>query len=135
MSLNGVIVSLGAFDFQVTRTAAGTRVNGRYTPGAQSTFTITAGIEPTAGRELKDVPEGRRGDEIVTVYTDAQLIPEAPGVDPDVITYLGAEPEAIAMMGAGEPWTVIAVKTWPGLDGVHREAKVARAPSPAGVVP
>lgn len=135
MSLNGVIASLGAFTLQVTRTASGPRSNGRYNPGAQSTFTITGGVEPINGRELQDLPVGRRGDEILTVYTDAALIAEKPGVDPDVVRYLGADPDAIELLGFDEPWTVIAVPTWTGLGSAHREARIARAPSPQGVVP
>ena len=136
MSLNDVIASLGSISLQVTRTAAGTRTHGRYTPGATLTLTITAGVpEPIAGRQLMDLPEGRRGDEILMLYTETALVAEAPGIDPDVVAYLGADPDIIAAMGAGEPWTVIRVKTWPGLGGTHREAMIARAPSPAGVVP
>lgn len=137
MSLNGTIVSLGAVTLQVTRTAAGTRTLGRYTPGTTSTFPITAGVEPINGRQLMDVPEGRRGDEILTVYTDADLIAEraTPGVDPDVLRYTGTDPATVAMMGPGEPWTVIKVKTWQGFGETHREVQIARAPSPAGTVP
>lgn len=137
MSLNGTIVSLGAITLQVTRTAQGTRTLGRYTPGATSIFPITAGVEPINGRQLMDVPEGRRGDEILTVYTDADLIAEraTPGVDPDVLRYTGSDADVIAMMGPGEPWTVIKVKTWPGFGETHREVQIARAPSPAGTVP
>ncbi len=137
MSLNGAIISLGSVDLQVTRTAQGTRVNGRPVAGAQTTFPITAGVEPIAGRQLMDVPEGRRGDEILMLYTDADLVAEraTPGIDPDVVAYLGADPDIIAMMGPGELWTVIRVKTWPGFGETHREVQIARAPSPAGTVP
>lgn len=138
MSLNGAIVSLGSVTLQVTRTAQGTRTLGRYTPGAQTTFNITCGVpEPIDGRVLMDVPEGRRGDEILTVYTDADLVAEraTPGIDPDVVRYLGSDADMVAMMGPAEPWTVIRVKTWPGFGETHREVQIARAPSPQGVVP
>lgn len=137
MSLNGTITSLGAVTLQVTRTAAVPRVRGRDTPGAQTTFAITAGVEPIDGRQLMDVPEGRRGDEILTVYTDADLIAEraTPAFSPDVLSYTGTDPDIVAMMGPGEPWTVIKVKTWSGFGETHREVQIARAPSPQGVVP
>lgn len=135
MSLFGVIASLGALELEVTRTATGTRSHGRYVPGPTSSFRIHAGVEPISGRELRDLPEGRRGDEILMLYTEARLVAASPGIDPDVVRYLGADPDAIAMLGAGEPWTVIAVKTWSGFGEVHREVKIARAPSPAGAVP
>lgn len=137
MSLNDVIGDLGDIQLQVTRTAQGARVNGRYTPGTVTTFNITAGIEPISGRQLMDVPEGRRGDEIMMVYTDADLVAEraTPGIAPDVLRYTGSDPDTVAMLGPAEPWTVIRVKTWTGIDGTHREVQIARAPSPQGVVP
>lgn len=138
MSLNGVIISLGSVTLQVTRTAQGTRTLGRYVAGPTSTFDITCGVpEPIDGRALVDVPEGRRGDEILTVYTDVDLVAEraTPGIDPDVLRYLGSDADMIAMMGPAEPWTVIKVKTWPGFGETHREVQIARAPSPQGVVP
>lgn len=146
MSLNGAIVSLGAITLQVTRTAAGTRDRGRYTPGAVTTFPITAGVEPINGRQLMDVPEGRRGDEILKLFVDVALIAERPAatgvtaVDPDVVAYLGGDPEpvrsdVIALLGLNEPWTVIKVATWPGFGETHREVQIARAPSPQGTVP
>lgn len=135
MSLNDVIGNLGAITLQVTRTARGTRVSGRYTAGAQTTFNVVAGVEPVTGRQLMDLPEGRRGDEIMMLYVDVALFTESPATDPDVVRYLGADPDTIAMLGAGEPWTVIKVSTWTGIDGTHREVQVARAPSPAGAVP
>ena len=136
MSLNGVITSLGSVTLQVTRTAQGTRTNGRYTPGAQTTFDVVCGVpEPVTGRELHDVPEGRRGDEVLKLFLATDLVAERPGIDPDVVRYLGADADMLTILGAGEPWTVIAVETWSGFGETHRETKIARAPSPAGVVP
>lgn len=135
MSLNGSISSLGAIELRLTRTQHGTRANGRYTAGTKATSTIAAGVQPLTGRQLMDVPEGRRGDEILMLYTDTALYTESPGTDPDVVAYMGSDPDTIAMMGAGEPWTVIRVKTWQGLGETHREVQIARAPSPAGAVP
>jgi hypothetical protein len=135
VSLADVIADLGAATYQVTRTAVGGRVNGRYAPGASTTFSIVAGIEAGSGRDLQDLPEGRRGDEVVTIFTATPLIAIRPGVDPDVIRYLGDDPDLIALVGAGEPWTVIKSAVLTGLDGAHCEAMACRAPSPAGVVP
>ncbi len=135
MSLSDVIASLGAFELEVTRTAAGARSHGRYVPGPATTFRIIAGVEPISGRELRDLPEGRRGDEVLMLFTEARLVAAKSGIDADVVRYLGNDPDVIEMLGAGEPWTVIAVKTPIGLGGAHREVKIARAPSPAGAVP
>lgn len=136
MSLNGTLISLGSVTLQVTRTAQGVRTNGRYAAGAATTFPITAGVpEPVSGRELKDLPEGRRGDEVLKLFVDVDLVAERPGIDPDTVAYAGADPDMITLLGAGEPWTVIKVDTWSGFGETHREAQIARAPSPAGQVP
>ena len=96
MSLNGVITSLGSVTLQVTRTAQGTRTNGRYTPGAQTTFDVVCGVpEPVTGRELHDVPEGRRGDEVLKLFLATDLVAERPGIDPDVVRYLGADADML----------------------------------------
>lgn len=139
MTLNGTLTSLGSVTLQVTRTTQGTRVHGRYTPGAETTFLITCGVpEPLTGRELKDMPEGRRGDEVLKLFVETALIAEQPGnpgVDPDTVAYLGADADMQAILGAGEPWTVIKVDTWSGFGETHREVSIARAPSPQGRVP
>lgn len=118
MSLNGVIVSLGTGTYTVTRTAAGTRVDGRYVPGATSTFPIDAGIEPATGRELEDLPTGRRGNETIKIFTDTQLVAEDVSEDPDVIAY------------RGELWTVVKASFWEGFGENHCEAMACRPPTP-----
>jgi hypothetical protein len=136
MSLNGTLTSLGSVDLRVTRTAQGTRQHGRYTPGPATTFSITCGTpEPVTGRELKDMPEGRRGDEILKLFASGELVAEKPGVDPDTVAYTGSDPDMLTIMGAAEEWTVIKVDTWTGFGETHREVSIARAPSPAGQVP
>ncbi len=130
MSLNGVISSLGTGTYLVTRTAAGVRVNGRYTPGLVTTIPIDAGIESVSGRELQDLPEGQRGDEVIRIFTATPLLTRRPGFDPDQITYQPPGYEA-----PGEPWTVIGVEVLDGFGEQHYEVLACRAPSPAGVVP
>lgn len=95
MSLSTVIFPTGTYT--VTRTAIGTRTNGRYTSGAVSTFEMVAGIQPVEGRVLKDLPAGMRAEETRVVFTTVDLRgldPAAPGVEPDVIAI------------DGEPWRV-----------------------------
>jgi hypothetical protein len=137
VSLNGVIASLrttkgGNPDgtYTVIRTATGTRDRGRYTPGAVTTFTIIAGIEPVTGRELKDLPEGQRGDEVIAIFTATPILTVRPGFGADRITY-----RPPGYDGDGEPWTVTKVDVIEGFGEVHYEAQASRAPSPAGVVP
>lgn len=138
MSLNGVIAALGTVQLQVTRTATGTRVQGRNVPGPTSTFNVLVGVEPRTGRQLKDNPQGKQGDETMTVYSPTRLIPidpNGPGVIPDVLRYLGADANTIALLGAGEPWHVTKTDVWFGFGETHFESEMQRAPSPVGVVP
>lgn len=135
MSLNGVIDALHTRgpnsdgSYTVTRTPAGARVNGRYVVGAPATFAIFAGIESVSGRELMDLPEGQRGDEVIRIFTATPIFTRRPGFDPDVISY---QPPGY---DAPEPWTVTGVEVCEGFGEVHYEAIAVRAPSPQGVVP
>lgn len=128
MSLNGAIVSLQSATYTVTRTAAGARVNGRSTPGAVTTFTIVAGIETVTGRELQDLPEGQRGDEVIKIFTATRLRTRREG-EPDRIAF---DPPGEV---TGELWTVTKVEAFDGFGEIHYEATACRAPSPAGLVP
>lgn len=130
MSLNDVIGNLATGTYTVTRTAAGPYTNGRYAPGTATTFPITAGIEPVTGRELMDMPEGQRGDEVIRIFTPTPLLPRRPGFDADVITY---QPPGYDL--PGEPWTVTCVEVLEGFGETHYEVTACRAPSPAGTVP
>lgn len=143
MSLSDVISDTGgAAQVTLTRTVTGAYVTGRYTAGTATTSQIVIAAEPYTGRVLQDLPEGRRGDEVLQIYTDARLVPirpgsalGGPGVDPDVLSYHGLDPDYLALMGSGEPWTVIRADHLVGIDGSHVEALACRAPSPQGVVP
>lgn len=131
MGLNDAIATLATGEYTVTRRPAGVYVAGRYTPaGAPTTFTVLAGIEPVTGRELKDLPEGQSGDEVIKITTATPLLTRRPGFEPDTIAYRPPGYES-----AGEPWTVTSVKVWEAFGEVHYEAMACRAPSPAGVVP
>lgn len=114
MSLRGVIAAHGS-SYTVTRLAAGSLVKGQYTPGAPSTFAIIAFIEPLNGRELEDVPEGQRGNEIRVLYTLTEV---RAGANPDTVTI------------DGEPWTAIRAERFDGLGGTHYRVRLARTSSP-----
>jgi hypothetical protein len=130
VSLNGTIASLGTGTYAVTRTIAGIRVNGRYPHGTATTFPIDAGIESVSGRELQDLPEGQRGDEVIRIFTATPLLGVRPGFEADRIAYQPPGYET-----PGEPWTVIGAEVLEGFGEVHYEVLACRAPSPAGVVP
>lgn len=71
MSIASVRFPTGTYT--VTRTAQGSRTEGHYASGASSTFPIVADVQPVAGRELKDLPEGMRAEETLVVYTTSEL--------------------------------------------------------------
>ena len=87
MSLSSVIFPTGSYT--VTRTAAGSYALGRYTSGGTSTFLITAGVQPVTGRVLRDLPEGRRAEETLVLYTTTQLIALDPADESDTIAIDG----------------------------------------------
>ena len=116
MSLRGVIAAHGS-EYTVTRLATGTLVKGKYTDGAPATFPIIAFWEPLTGSELEDTAEGRRGNELRTVYTETELRDGRTGV-----------PDSIEI--DNEPWTVIKAEKFSGLGGTHYRAAVARTSSP-----
>lgn len=106
--------------YTVTRTARSTFVDGRAVPGATSTFTIVACIqpmsEPMKGRMLHILPEAQHTEEIRIVHTETEL-------------RSGAEPDSISI--DGEPWKVIGFQRWQAF-GTHEHFKafVARETLP-----
>lgn len=95
-------------DYDVTRPSAGTVTNGVFTPGATSTFSISASIQPIAGRDLKSLPESRHAEEIRSVWTTTELRVE------DTVDI------------GGETWEVIRAQMWPS----HYRAYLARKVTP-----
>ena len=88
---SGTISRLGEANLAltVTRTAAGTTLKGRYTPGATSTVTLAVGtfiVQPMGARDLLRLPEGLRTSEAKKLWSTVELKVEP---DPDVVTYGG----------------------------------------------
>jgi len=119
MSLLDTITALATSDgdgdgaYTITRRAPGTTMLGRYTPGATSTFPITAVVVPFGQNELIVLPEGQHVEDTRVVYTSTHLH-ATPGA-PDLITI------------GGDPFAVLAVQGPYELDGdTHFVAYVAR---------
>jgi hypothetical protein len=125
MGLRGAIASLATGTYTVQRREAGSYTLGRYTPGALSTFSIVASVQPVSGRELKDLPEGQHGDELRLVLTTTELRTRFPG-QPDASEYgvPGNDPDHIIL--DGEPWRIVHVERWQSFGEVHYECFVAR---------
>jgi hypothetical protein len=113
MSLIDAIASLGQGAYTVTRTGASTTDgHGRRVPGAESTFQITASIQPVSGRELRALPEAYHTDEVAIVYTTTELLGEP---RPDSVAY------------KGNAWNVIGIpEKWEAFGGIHYRAYIAR---------
>ena len=72
---------------------------GRPTASAPTTVSITASVQPVAGKDLQRLPEGTRTEEARTLYTRTQLLD-----DP--------EPDTVALEGA--TWQVESAEPWMG---------------------
>jgi hypothetical protein len=85
--------------FTVLTEGLGGYVNGIYTPGARSTLTIEASIQPVTGEDMITAPEGRRIQDLVKVYTTATLkqADEGTGQQPDIIVWQGYGYEVTSM--------------------------------------
>lgn len=103
--LTGVIGSFQTGTYTVTRTpVSGTYTNGILNAASTSTFSIVACVQPLTGREMQDLPEGRRADETKRVYTTTLLNTTGSG-----------EPDTVSIDGT--VYEVWKVETWPAFDG------------------
>ena len=107
-----------AASYTVTRTAEGTLSNGRYTPGAETSTSIVAVIQPVNGRDLQALPEAQHSEEIRVCYTATRLYTREPNQDPDIVTI------------DSEDWEVIRVERWEAWGVNHYRAFLARSETP-----
>ena len=88
--LLGTIGSLKTGTYTVTRTAGGSKLLGRYTPGASSTFPIDAVVQPyQGGRKMLPLPEGVRSEETKHIHTATALRTRDVGGEADAISIGG----------------------------------------------
>lgn len=64
---------LGALTYTVRRQASGAHVDGVWTPGAETSFTVEVSLQPMRGRELLSLPEGQRQQARWKGYTETEL--------------------------------------------------------------
>jgi len=61
-------------DITVYRRAAGSyAAGGLYQQGTETSFVITASVQPATGEALQALPEGQRNLETYAIYTDSEL--------------------------------------------------------------
>lgn len=85
--------------YVVTRTARGTTVLGRYTPGGTSSVNCVADVQDVTGDHLEDLPEGVTSSNARMLYTTTLLIAESPTTDADRVAI------------DGDNWKVVRVYT------------------------
>jgi hypothetical protein len=96
-----MIARFATGSYVVTRAGTGSFVAGVYVPGASSTFSIVASVQPVNPQDLLRLPEGERSTDRKAVYTTTELrTAEAEGALSDRITYRGSTYEVESV----NPW-------------------------------
>lgn len=81
---------------QIKRKTTGMYVNGHWQEGAETSFTIYGDVQPTNPNDMDQLPEGRRINDTVTVYTDTLLNSiDGTGQNPDIVIYEGNRYEVL----------------------------------------
>lgn len=82
----------------ITRTTAGSYVNGVFVDGVTSSITIQASVQPMTGEDMKTLPEGKRLSDFVKVYTssDLQVLGEVAGLIADRLSWRSHTYECIS---------------------------------------
>lgn len=103
MDIAALVESFATGTYNVTRRAAATvNRHGIKVPGESTTIPIRASITPASGRDMIDLPEGRRAGETRTLYTTTALV--VGGQDAEF------EPDTVTI--DGEEWEVQTVARW-----------------------
>jgi len=85
--------------------------NGRYEKGDAETFTIEASVQPASGNQVKILPEHRRTEEIIVIYSDKQL-----RVNDNKKNKSGD-----TLLHSGKKYEILNVKDWSRTDIPHFE--------------
>lgn len=102
--------------FYVLKEAAGAYVAGIFVPGVRSIGTILANIQPMSNQDMVTVPEGRRIDDIVKMYSTYELQgnDSGDGLQPDLVVWRGYAYEitatAVRQMGVINHFKYIAAR-------------------------
>lgn len=115
MSLIDAIPSLATGTYTVTRTPARNYTAGVLdAPTGQTTFSVIASAQPPTGRDLQQLPDGVRADEVRIVYAREELKTTEPGYEPDTISI------------DGNDYEVFRVETWQAFGEAHRRTWTRR---------
>ncbi len=100
--------------YEVERPAVGVYVDGRWSGGPVTIVTVSASVQPTAGRDLRLLEEGARASESITILTPdlVRTGDEKSGQAPDVVRYKGAR------------YQVQRVESWDEIGGFYKALAV-----------
>lgn len=103
MPLTDSILNLANTTITITHRTETPRVLGRAQPPTTATVSALASVQPTSGRDLQRLPEGRNTQDLISVWTLAELLlgDVGAGILPDLIAYAGSSYEVEHV----EPWT------------------------------
>jgi hypothetical protein len=86
---------------------SGSRVDGKWVEGTPKEFTIEASVQPLSGKELENLPEGRRKRAAFKLFTDTSLR-TVNQENPDLVRLESAS----QTQGTEEVYEVITVAHW-----------------------
>lgn len=84
----------------IYRQVGGSYFQGRWTGQTETSFSITASIQPTTGEELMTLPEGRRNRKTYALFTSTKIELIDNAQNPDQIDIYGERYEVVRV----EPW-------------------------------
>lgn len=122
MSLIESILDLQTDTLTVTRRVTGSiNSDGVWTPGASSTLTIIANVQPATGmqrvvggRDMRSDEQGQHTDDVRICYTETLLHTRDTTNEPDQIAYEGGT------------WTIVRVEKWQLEDEIYYRALMTR---------
>ena len=102
MPLTDSILNLANTTITITNRTESPRLLGRTQPPTTATVSAKASVQPTSGRDLQRLPEGKNTQDLISVWTlePLQLGDVGAGILPDLITYAGSTYEVEHV----EPW-------------------------------
>jgi hypothetical protein len=103
MPLTDSILNLANTTITITHRTESPRLLGRTQPPTTVVVSAKASVQPTSGRDLQRLPEGKGTQDLISVWTlePLQLGDVGAGILPDLITYAGSTYEVEHL----EPWT------------------------------
>lgn len=103
MPLTDSILNLANAAITITHRTEVPRVLGRTQPPVTSTVSAKASVQPTSGRDLQRLPEGKNTQDLVSIWTleELKLGDVGLGILPDLVLYNGSTYEVEHV----EPWT------------------------------